>query len=287
MLMTTLGGQIEALAASPKLEPGSGVFETNDGRDPGAPMKVYYHLPASWTPDSKIVLVLHGVKRNADRYRDNWVQHSEKYGFLVAAPEFTLSEYPGPEQYNLGNMFNLEDKPNPKSQWAYPVIERVFQEVARRSGTRRKAFSIFSHSAGAQFVHRMMLFARPPHVADAIAANAGWYTMPLDSEQFPYGLGGTGIGADDLRKAFASPLVIMAGDKDTNPQHKYLRRTPEAMRQGEHRLARSKAFFQAARDRAAKLKTELNWRYVIVPGVGHSNRKMAGFAAEYIAGQKD
>ena len=272
-------------AQSRRLEPGSGVFEMSDQRKEAARINIFYHLPQNFGPESKVVIVLHGVKRNADRYRDNWVNHSGKYGFLIVAPEFSMADYPGADQYNLGNMFNTEGKPNPRACWSYPVIERVFQKVVKLTGSAQKRFYVFGHSAGAQFVHRMVLFAPPRSMAGAIAANAGWYTMPDFSEEFPYGLKGAPLNKEGLKNAFICPLVIMAGDKDTDPHHKYLRRTPEAMSQGEHRLARSRTFFKAAQKEARALGTEFNWQYVLVPGVGHSNRKMSLFAAEYIAAQ--
>merc|ERR1712083_910719 len=99
---------------------------------------------------------------------------------------------------------------------------------------------------GAQFVHRFLYWCPFSPVEAAIAANAGWYTMPNMDEAWPYGLQKTpladSIDMNLLRYSFACPLIILLGSQDTNPESKDLRHTPEAEKQGPHRLARGQAF---------------------------------------------
>jgi len=53
-------------------------------------------------------------------------------------------------------------------------------------------FSMFGHSAGAQFVHRYITFMPQGHLRAAVAANSGWYTLPDQTLKLPYGLKHTG-----------------------------------------------------------------------------------------------
>ena len=79
-----------------------------------------------------------------------------------------------------------------------------------------------------------------------MAANAGWYMMPDLAADFPYGLKGTPVSADDLRHALGLPLVVLLGTADTNARDKVLRHTPQADAQGLYRFARGQFFFARA-----------------------------------------
>ena len=106
--------------------------------------------------------------------------------------------------------------------------------------------------------------------------------MPDFEQVFPYGLKETQCTAAALRKVFAKKVTILLGDQDTDPNHRSLRRTPEAMKQGVHRFQRGHTFYEMCQQMAAELGVELNWDLQIVPGVAHSNSKMAPAAAEVL-----
>lgn len=56
-------------------------------------------------------------------------------------------------------------------------------------------------------------------VKAAVAANAGWYTMPSKDEKFPYGFGGCDdFNEEDLVKFLNAPLVLLLGEADTDPK---------------------------------------------------------------------
>jgi hypothetical protein len=112
-----------------------------------------------------------------------------------------------------------------------------------------------------------------------VAANAGWYTLPTSEEVFPYGLKDSPVTEADVRAFFARPLILQLGEADTDPEHSSLRRTPEANRQGPHRFARGLNYMAVAQREVGRLATPLSWKLVTVPGVGHSNGKMAEHAA--------
>lgn len=275
---------IATVASSPALAQtlaaGSGLIERDEAAGATAErQRVFYHRPEAWAPSGRIVVVMHGVNRDADRYRDQWRALADQYGFLLIVPEFSQTKFPGDSWYNFGGMVDEQNRPRPRELWSFGVIDRVVAEVGALAGAERKRFSLYGHSAGAQFAHRFLLFAASTAVEMVVAANAGWYTLPVTDEAFPYGLKGSPATEADVRAFLARPLVLQLGEADTDAEHSSLRRTPEANRQGPHRFARGKNFMTVAETEAKRLGVPLAWRVVSVPGVGHSNGRMAEHAA--------
>jgi poly(3-hydroxybutyrate) depolymerase len=54
----------------------------------GKNITVWYYNPGI-TPTTPVVFVMHGVKRNGQKYRDSWVEYAQKRRFLVLVPEFS------------------------------------------------------------------------------------------------------------------------------------------------------------------------------------------------------
>jgi len=248
----------------------------------GPPVRVYATRPVHLAADRPVVFVMHGVKRNADVYRDQWHDLANEYDFLLVVPEFSKRKFPGSAGYNLGNVFDQNDQAVDETEWSYSAIEPIFDEVRRRFGMTTKRYSIYGHSAGAQFVHRFLFHVPNARVNQIVSANAGWYMMPDYEQDFPYGLRRSAVTRKKLRTALQLPVTILLGEEDTDPEHSNLRRTPEAMAQGEHRFARGHSFFEAAREYSEKLNVPFNWQLVTVPGADHDNRLMAPAAIPYL-----
>ena len=92
---------------------------------------------------------------------------------------------------------------------------------------------------------------------------------------FPWSLDRKLVSEAQLRKALGRRLVVLLGERDTDPAHPLLPRAPQAMTQGRHRLERGQTFFQTGRDEAASLGTTFRWELHTVPGVAHSDTGMA------------
>jgi hypothetical protein len=179
-------------------------------------------------------------------------------------------------------MFDEQKRPVPREQWSFSYIEPVFDAAKKATGNRSATYSLYGHSAGAQFVHRFMVFVPEARVDRAVAANAGWWTLPDLAVDFPYGLRGTSLDEAALKAAFGRPLVVLLGTHDTDPDHVNLRRTPEALAQGPHRFARGRYFFEAGRSRAKELGAQFGWQLATAPGVAHSDKGMAVFAVRQL-----
>jgi poly(3-hydroxybutyrate) depolymerase len=271
----------DAAPAAPALGAGDGTFIFAGWAGP--PLKVWYHRPETVAANTPVLFVMHGVKRDADRYRDQWSALARERGFILVVPEFDPQHFPGARSYNLGNVFDESGQPVPREQWSFAALEPLFDTVRKTTGTQVATYDLYGHSAGAQFVHRYLMYVPEARVGRAIAANAGWYTMPVRDVAFPYGLAGSGVDDASLRGALQRPLTILLGTADNDPQHESLRRTPEAQAQGPHRLARGEAFVAAGRRAAAERGIASGWTLQRVDGVVHDNAGMAGPAAELLA----
>lgn len=259
-------------------------------------VNVYYYQPRNYHADTPVVLVLHGLRRDAEDYRDSWAELAEREGLMVLVPRFSTEAYPGGNGYNLGNVFHAAsaeesrgfirpEQLNPPERWAFTLIERVFADFRRnRSNTLRQTYYLYGHGAGAQVAHRFAMFMPESHAEEIIVAAAGWYTMPDESLEWPYGTGGVlRLDTTAIRAFFAQPILLLAGGADTATLHTVMRQTPQANNQGATRVERTRHYYEFAAHRARRLNTAFNWRHWVMPGVTHSPDQMTPFAARYIA----
>ncbi len=246
---------------------------------------VWTYRPAGAPNDLPILFVCHGTLRNGETYRDQWVDLADEHGFLVVVAEFGRDDFPGARGYNLGHLLDRSGQPNPADAWAFQVIEAVFDDIRHRLNSPREGYHLYGHSAGSQFAHRMVLFAAESRMERAVMANAGWYTMPDPSIAFPHGLQGSPFNRDILARRLSERHVVLLGTEDNDPNHRHLNTSDEANRQGPHRLARGQKFFETAEWAADHLDVDLGWELIRVPGVGHSNARMAPAAASLLFGE--
>ncbi|MBC8138616.1 MAG: alpha/beta hydrolase [Fibrella sp.] len=249
----------------------------------GVRIPVHTYRPASVDPrkTERVLFVMHGTLRNGAEYRDKWIPLAEQYRVLLMVPEFTRRDFPG-GMYNRGNVRGQDDKtPVPTQAWTFGIVERLFGFYQKTTGNPVKGYHIYGHSAGGQFVHRLVEFLPTARIVRAVAANAGYYTLPTKTEDaYPFSYTGTPDEAEATRRAiFAQPLTVLLGEADTDPNDPDLYHSPEADKQGMTRFERGKYFYEMAKRTAERDKMPLNWRMATVPGVGHSNEKMAPAAA--------
>lgn len=258
---------------------GTGAFNfEGPGALSGHPIRVWYSAPPTDLATAEILIVMPGAQRDGNQYRSDWLPLLRGRHTLLLVPEFSDDEYPGVWSYNLGRMVDRHGEPQPREGWAFTMVEALFDSVIADLGSTTTSYALFGHSAGAQFVHRFIAFMPRNRVRLAVAANAGWYTVMDDSVSFPYGLADAPYGIKDMKAAFAANLTILLGADDVDPRDGSLQRDDMTDKQGTNRLARGLNFYAQAREAAGSSAT-FNWRLVVVPGIAHSNRDMAGAAA--------
>ncbi len=292
--MTALAAFATVAPTRAELLAGAGEYQFHNA-DTGQPVQVYYFKPDGYSADTPVVVLLHGIKRNAQEYRDGWIDIARRRKLLVLAPLFSRETYPGANGYNLGNVFHAESqeeitgkaKPaglNLPRQWSFAVPDAVFADFARREITAQGGYTLYGHGAGAQFAHRYALFRPHSQACRIIVANSGWYTYPDRSIGWPYGLGQVPGMSDAQIDAFlGAPLLLMLGDADLRREGGVMRKTDGAQAQGPDRKTRGERFYAQARELAQQHGLELAWELRHVPDAGHSNKQMAAEAAAHVA----
>lgn len=258
---------------------GAGPIPAGPGKvtvDVGVPLDVFTYKPAGYT-DGPLILVFHGVNRNAEDYRDFAISLGDRFNAIVAAPHFDAQRFPSAAYQRGGVMCN--GKAQPREKWTYAAVPKIVAGLRRAEG-RELPFYIIGHSAGGQFVARMTALAGTQGAERVVAANPGSHLFPTRELAFGYGFGGLPeeLSNDDaLRRYLAAPLTLYVGTGDNDPNHSSLDRSAPASRQGAHRYARGVNCYASARKLAEARGWEFNWRKVETPGIAHDAAKM--FAA--------
>ena len=222
---------------------------------------------------------MHGAHRNAKANFNEALDAAAVFNCVVIAPEFNKDVYPEGDMYTFGNVYNRKGKHfNPKETWTFELIEPLFDEVVRQIKSVSKGYYIYGHSAGGQFVSRFLMFEPENRIIKAAAANPGWYTMPTNNVDFPYGLAKSTVPASNLKAMYSKQLFLLLGTADTIRDDDDFYKTEQADAQGLTRFARGQNFFQQTKSNAHQMDVPLNWREAFVPDAGHSNTRMCRFA---------
>jgi hypothetical protein len=252
---------------------------------PERPLVLHAARPHHFAADTPVLFVHHGVGRNGAAYRDYWGKLVEEVGILAIAIEFPEASFPEHLWYHFGNLRDEAGTPNPRAQWTYGIDERLFAALQTQGVTTRRRYGLFGHSAGGQFVHRMVSFGFREHVTVAVSANAGTYAVPDLDIAWPFGLGETDLDADNLRALLRFRITVMAGTHDTKTTGRFFPKGPRSMRQGGTRYERAHHYVRIGRAAAKTLGISCSWRVIDVPGVGHDGEGMSAAAAPIVAAE--
>jgi poly(3-hydroxybutyrate) depolymerase len=255
----------------------------NDPAFSDRPLALHAATPRRFDTETPVLFVHHGVRRNGRDYRNYWLDLVEEAGVLAISVEFPEASFPDHLSYQFGNLHDREGRPNRREEWTFGVVERLFEALLAQGITTRQRYGLFGHSAGGQFVHRMLSFGFRDHVAIAISANAGTYAMPDLTTPWPFGLGQTDVDADALGALLGFPITVMAGTEDVKTTGEFFPKGPRSMRQGANRYERAHNYVRSGHAAAAVLQTTCAWTIIDVPGVGHDGRGVSAAAVPIVA----
>ena len=131
---------------------------------------------------------------------------------------------------------------------------RLFAALREQGLTRRQRYGLFGHSAGGQFVHRMLSFGFRDRVAVAVSANAGTYAMPDLETPGHSALARPASMPDALRELLEFPITVMTGTHDTKTTGRFFPKGPRSMRQGATRHERAHNYVRAGHAAAQALR---------------------------------
>ena len=248
------------------------------------PIEVFYHVPSQANSLTPVLFVLHGSDRNGNSTRTALIEEANALNFIVIAPQFSDEFYPGGDIFNLGYVFIDGDNPtanslNNEDVWTFSAIEPLFDLIKQRIGSEVSTYDILGFSAGAQFVHRFLIFKPQARINRAIAASSGWYTMLDKTITFPYGTAASPAENDNYSNLLAKEVYIVIGEADNDENSAGLRHNSIVDKQGLNRYDRAQHFYAEAQSLALAESTSFNWQYKSLPGVAHDYQATSAAAA--------
>ena len=288
LVFTVLSCDNNDVDENPSSLTGSGKYIYNDYAPfADKPINCFYYVPANSTSTTPVFMALPGASRNAQSLRDGLIASADQKGFIVLALEFSETYFPGSDMYNMANIFEDGDDPspatlNPEEEWTFSVLDPIFEDFKNIASLSVATYDVFGHSAGAQLIHRYLIFQPSSSVKRVVSSAAGWYAVPDVAIEFPYGLLASPAETTPSQPYFSKECFIIVGANDTDPNSFNLRHTPEADAQGNNRLERAQHFFQESYQIAQGKNEQFNWHYLLVPNVGHDQDAMANFAVDQL-----
>jgi len=160
------------------VQPGRTSIPYVDRYSPERPLVLECFRPRAHNPDNPVVIVQHGMSRNGAEYCEAWIPAAEQHGLLIVAITFPKEAWPDAVTYNNGHVLDEGGGLRPRECWSQAIPGRVFALLREGGITRRDKSYLWGHSAGGQFVHRL-LATQPLGIFEVVgAANSGWYTLP-------------------------------------------------------------------------------------------------------------
>lgn len=240
-------------------------------------MQVYTYRAKDYAAkQGPLILAFHGSARNARDYRHSTAPLANECGGLVVAPLFEARQFSDVD-YAHGHVM-AAGRLLPREQWTFSLVPKLIETVRKLERRGDMPYYLIGHSAGGQFVERMLVFADLKPIR-AVAANPGSHLFPTRDLPFPYGFGGLpkDLAGDEAMKAYlAMSLTIYLGRDDNNPKAMSFDTSRWAEREGPTRLTRGRRCFEMGQKLARDKGWPFHWRLVEAPGVGHSESAMFG-----------
>ncbi len=236
---------------------------------PSIKLSVFTYRPKCDNPG--ILLVFHGVGRNADGYRDHARELGTQLCMIVVAPLFDEERFPS-WRYQRGGITRRHTV-QPAQEWTGRLVLDLVAWVRREEG-RNAPYSMIGHSAGGQFLSRLAAFT-PTEAKRIVIANSSTYVFASLDIKAPFGFGGvypSEAATAELQRYLQAPVTIFLGEGDTGDENR--NDSAEARAQGETRYDRGVNAFRSAQTLARSKGWAFNWRLVELPRTGHSAKKM-------------
>ena len=235
----------------------------------GTKLNVFTYRPADPAP-KLVLIVFHGLNRDAGPYRDHARALADRIGAIVVAPEFDAPRFTT-DLYQRGGVATKGGSLVPPGRRTVDLIQPLIDWARTASGQPSLPSALIGHSAGGQFLTRVAAYAKTDATRIVIANPSTW-VLPSVQDAVPYGFKGMPDSEPLLRAYLALPITVLLGGNDTGTNN--LSSEPEAVAQGINRLERGRNTFEKARATAQQHGWPFHWTLAEVPGVGHDSTKM-------------
>ena len=222
-------------------------------RADGSELDYFAYVPRKASVASPLMVSVHGIERLALQHVVRFSALAEAGGFVVLAPLFSKARLPRYQRAERG----------PDGDHPIEAFELTVDHFQRASGLQPAPIRLFGYSGGAQFAMRQVMLGSLPVARLALAA-PGWFTMPDQTLEFPYGVrasAGSEGRLPDLGKLLATPTLLMVGGNDTRRDSSLNRHRIVEETQGKTRVERAHrwhaAMCAAADSLGVPRKTEL------------------------------
>ncbi len=241
---------------------------------------IFYSSPKSINANTKLLFLVHGGSRAAEKYINDWISFSKDRNVVLVAPEFSKKYYP---QYAFLMMSKENGKSlNDESLYINNSLGLLFDFFKAKLKLSTSNYRLYGHSGGSQFVHRYLLLSNDTRIEKAAMANAGFYTFLDDEITYPFGTKKMKISDERIKWFYRLKGGVFLGSADNDPNHESLPRMRKARKQGKNRLERGKNFFEDLVKYGVDNNLPFRWRFQIVSNVGHSNIGMSMAASEFL-----
>lgn len=241
---------------------------------------IFYSSPKSINANTKLLFLMHGGSRAAEKYINDWISFSKDRNVVLVAPEFSKKYYP---EYAFLMMSKENGKSlNDESLYINNSLGLLFDFFKAKLKLSTSNYRLYGHSGGSQFVHRYLLLSNDTRIEKAAMANAGFYTFLDDEITYPFGTKKMKISDERIKWFYRLKGGVFLGSADNDPNHESLPRMRKARKQGKNRLERGKNFFEDLVKYGVDNNLPFRWRFQIVSNVGHSNIGMSMAASEFL-----
>ncbi|MDC3271643.1 hypothetical protein OAU58_01440 [Gammaproteobacteria bacterium] len=242
--------------------------------------KIYYSVPESIDENTKIIFIMHGASRNAEKYINDWLPMAQNRNVVLIAPEFSKERFP--EYVYL--MMSTEKGKLLKDQSLYlnDSLGLLFDFFKAKLKLSTTTFRLYGHSGGSQFVNRYLLLSDETRIEKAAMANAGFYTFLDRQSSYPFGIKNMNVSDERIEWFLRLKGGVFLGDADNDPAHRSLPSMRKAKKQGRHRFERGTNFFNDLITLGVEKNLPFRWRYQSVPRVAHDNAGMSLAVSEFL-----
>jgi len=214
---------------------------------------------ANARPGQSVLVVVHGISRNAAEIAARFAAHPEFAKITIIAPLFAKRTFGQYQQLQTRKAGQVR---------ADVALIGLLDDLAGDYGIATDRFGLFGFSGGAQMAHRFAMF-HPERVDRLCVVSAGWYSMPRADLAYPYGIGNAD-GAPVVAPAFLDiPTTVIVGNRDTRVDGSVRQDPLIDGYQGHNRLRRARCYVRAVQAYAEAMGKAVRPQLLTLPDVSH------------------